>query len=93
MFNNNFNSYGNNNNFQSTNQRFSSGNIAGINKGPSNVAGINKGPSNVAGINHGPNQIAGVKGMSSLGKANNGPARQVMSSDGRNIIKNNINNQ
>ena len=43
MFNNGFG----NNNFNSASQNFRTGNIAGINKGPSSIAGVNKSPNNI----------------------------------------------
>ena len=92
MFNNNFNSYGNANHFKNSSQIMNSGNIAGINKSPSSVAGVNRTPSNVSGIsNHNMNSVAGIKTMNSVVNTNTGPAKQVMNSDGTNIIKSDMN--
>lgn len=84
MFNNGFGGF-NSNNFNSASKNLQSGNIAGLNKGPSSVAGVNNGPSNVAGINKMPtrqNQFANVV------SGNTGPAKQVMNSQGQNMLHN-----
>ncbi|MBR4262565.1 MAG: hypothetical protein IKQ35_04300 [Bacilli bacterium] len=92
MYNNNFNSYGNANHFRNSSQIMNSGNIAGINRGPSSVAGIKQNPNNVAGIsNHNSSNIAGMKTMDSVVNTNTGPAKQVMNTDGSNMIRNDMN--
>ena len=51
MFNNNsFGGY-NSNTFNPVSKNLQTGNIAGINKGPTSVAGINKQPNNLVGMN------------------------------------------
>lgn len=73
MFNNGFN-----NNFRPNN-------IAGINKTPSNVAGMANKPNNIGGIN---NMTKQQNPFSKVHRDNSGPAKQVMNSQGQNIIHN-----
>ena len=83
MFNNGF-GYGQNN-FNPAAKNMQTGNIAGLNKGPSSVAGINNGPSSVAGMNKMPTQ---QDRFQSVVRDNTGPAKQIMNSQGQNIIHN-----
>lgn len=84
MFNNGFNGYSSNT-FNTANKNFQTGNIAGINKGPSSVAGIATSPNSVAGTNKMPTR---QDKFASVVKDNSGPARQVMNSQGQNMIHN-----
>ncbi len=84
MFNNSFGGY-NSNNFNPASKNLASGNIAGLNKGPSSVAGINKGPSSVAGTSNMPKQ---QDRFATVYHDNSGPAKQVMNSQGQNMIHN-----
>ena len=83
MFNNGF-GYGQNN-FNPAAKNMQSGNIAGLNKGPSSVAGINNGPSNVAGMSKMPTQ---QDRFQNVVRDNSGPAKQIMNSQGQNMIHN-----
>ena len=83
MFNNGF-GYGQNN-FNPAAKNMQTGNIAGLNKGPSSVAGINNGPSSVAGMNKMPTQ---QDRFQSVVRDNTGPAKQIVNSQGQNIIHN-----
>lgn len=92
MMNNNFNSYNSNNIFKRASQILGSGNIAGMHTNPSQVAGINKNPDTVNGINKLHGNVAGIVSMNNVVKDNTGPAKQVMGSDGRNMLKDDVNN-
>ena len=83
MFNNAFNGYGSNT-FNPASQNLRSGNIAGLNKGPSSVAGISSSPTNVAGESHMPTQKDPFANV----HMERSPARQVMNSKGQNLIHN-----
>ena len=89
MFGNGFsnNSFGgyNSNNFNPASKNLASGNVAGINKGPSSVAGVSSGPSSVAGMNKMPTQ---QDRFANVQTGNSGPAKQVMNSQGQNMIHN-----
>ena len=84
MFNNGFGGYGQNN-FNPASKNLQSGNIAGINRGPSSVAGVSNQPSNVAGMSKMPTQQDRFK---SVVRDNSGPAKQIMNSQGQNMIHN-----
>lgn len=73
MFNNGFNN------------NFKTGNIAGINRTPNNVAGIANKPSNIGGMRSMPKQ---TNHFDKVYRDNSGPAKQVMNSQGQNIIHN-----
>lgn len=69
------------------NNGFGNRNIAGINKTPTNIGGINKGPSNISGINKMPtrnNPFSNVKIERQM-------SRQIMNSNGENVIRNDFN--
>ena len=93
MLNNNFQSYGNANHFRNSQQIFNSGNIAGVKAAPDTVAGVRQDPNRIAGMNQNPRrtEIAGMKTMESIVNTNTGPAKQVMNSDGSNMIRNDMN--
>lgn len=84
MFNNSFNGY-NSNSFNTANKNFQTGNVAGINKSPSSIAGISRQPNSVAGMNKMPTQ---QDRFATVVKDNSGPAKQVMNSQGQNLIHN-----
>ena len=80
MFNNGFN-----NSFNSASNNFKTGNIAGINKAPSSVAGMASKPNNIGGMNKMPTQ---QDRFQSVVRDNTGPAKQIMNSQGQNMIHN-----
>ena len=84
MFNNGFNN-GFNRNFNTPSNNFKSGNIAGVNKAPSNIGGMASSPNNVAGINKMPTQ---QDHFAKVYRDNSGPAKQIMNSQGQNLIHN-----
>ena len=83
MLNNNFQSYGNANHFRNSQQIFNSGTVAGVRQDPNRIAGMNQNPRRT--------EIAGMKTMESIVNTNTGPAKQVMNSDGSNMIRNDMN--
>ncbi|MBE6150349.1 MAG: hypothetical protein E7162_00830 [Firmicutes bacterium] len=80
MFNNGFN-----NNFNSASNNFKTGNIAGINKAPSSVAGMASKPNNIGGMNKMPTK---QDPFAKVYRDNSGPAKQIMNSQGQNMIHN-----
>jgi len=73
------------NTFNPARKNLQSGNIAGLNKGPSSVAGINKQPNNLVGMSKKPEQ---QNPFNNVVKDNCGPAKRVMNSKGQNLIHN-----
>ena len=86
MFNNNFNGY-KSNVFNPARKNLETGNIAGLKKKPSNIAGLNKRPNDVAGTKKMPmkNNL-----FSNVYRDNSGQAKQIMNSDGQNILHGNV---
>lgn len=80
MFNNGFN-----NNFNSASNNFKTGNVAGINKTPTNIAGMANKPNNINGVNKMPTQ---QDHFAKVYRDNSGPAKQIMNSQGQNLIHN-----
>ena len=80
MFNNGFN-----NNFNSASNNFKTGNIAGINKAPSSVAGMASKPNNIGCMNKMPTK---QDPFAKVYRDNSGPAKQIMNSQGQNMIHN-----
>ncbi len=81
MFNNGYSS----NNFNTTSNNFRNGNVAGINKSPASIGGISNNPGKISGVNKTPMQ---VNPFEKIHRDNSGPAKQVMNSQGQNLIHN-----